>query len=63
MEPYASNRPIPDLPNTDRVAARVMALPTGDAVTPDDVSRVASILRAILDQGPAIRGRLGSKTG
>lgn len=49
MEPYCS-RPdgIPTLPATERVAARVMILPTGQAVNMDSVKRIGRILRGAL---------------
>ncbi len=49
MEPYRS-RPegIPTLPATERVAARVMILPTGQAVNMNAVKRIGRILRGAL---------------
>jgi dTDP-4-amino-4,6-dideoxygalactose transaminase len=49
MEPYRS-RPegIPNLPATERVAARVMVLPTGQAVDVDSIKRIGCILRDVL---------------
>lgn len=49
MEPYRS-RPegIPILPATERVAARVMVLPTGQAVDVDSIKRIGCILRDVL---------------
>ncbi|MEZ5278005.1 MAG: DegT/DnrJ/EryC1/StrS family aminotransferase [Opitutaceae bacterium] len=60
MEPYASRATgNPEaLPQTDRVGAMVMALPTGCAVTPSDVAKIGTLLRTILAQAPAIRERL-----
>jgi dTDP-4-amino-4,6-dideoxygalactose transaminase len=47
MEPYRSFFPNAGLllPNTERVAARVLVLPTGQSVTPEMVARVCEIIR------------------
>ena len=50
MEPYRSNYPHAGLllAETERVAARVMVLPTGTAVSPDDIAIVCNIIRRAL---------------
>jgi len=50
MEPYRSHYPHAGLllPETERVAARVVVLPTGTAVSPDDIAIVCSIIRRAL---------------
>lgn len=50
MEPYRSHYPHAGLllAETERVAARVMVLPTGTAVSPDDIALVCSIIRRAL---------------
>jgi dTDP-4-amino-4,6-dideoxygalactose transaminase len=50
MEPYLTLLPDASrrLPRTERVAARVLALPTGTAVGPDQVKAICSILRLAL---------------
>jgi dTDP-4-amino-4,6-dideoxygalactose transaminase len=47
MEPYRTTQPDSGLllPETERVAARVIVLPTGQQVTPEDVSLVCDIIR------------------
>jgi dTDP-4-amino-4,6-dideoxygalactose transaminase len=47
MEPYRSHYPNAELmlPNTVRVANSVVVLPTGSAITPDDVAAIASVVR------------------
>ncbi len=56
MEPYRSLFPHAGLllPETERVAKRVIVLPTGTAVTTNDIQVVCSILRVALSNGPAI---------
>ncbi len=60
MEPYASLDPDAGarLPETERVAARVIVLPTGQAVSVADINLICAIIRAALAQAPAIRARL-----
>lgn len=50
MEPYRSLYPRAGvfLPETERVAARVMVLPTGTAVSTDDISCICGIIRRAL---------------
>jgi dTDP-4-amino-4,6-dideoxygalactose transaminase len=51
MEPYRSLQPNASLmlPHTERVAARIMVLPTGQTVTPDDIAKVCGIIRSALE--------------
>jgi dTDP-4-amino-4,6-dideoxygalactose transaminase len=60
MQPYRSFFPNAGLllPNTERLAARILVLPTGQALTPEDVSRVCDVIGQAVDQGPAIEARL-----
>jgi dTDP-4-amino-4,6-dideoxygalactose transaminase len=44
MEPYRSSDPDVRLPATDRVAKRVLIMPTGGAVTPDDISLICKLV-------------------
>jgi dTDP-4-amino-4,6-dideoxygalactose transaminase len=57
MEPY--RRQDPDvgrrLPVTRKVADQVLILPTGTAVSPDDISMIGSVLRAALDDTKRVR--------
>ena len=52
MEPYRSNDPQARnrLPETERVAAQVLVLPTGTSVTPTGISRICSLLRQALEK-------------
>jgi dTDP-4-amino-4,6-dideoxygalactose transaminase len=60
MEPYASTMPDVGsrLPNTERLCERVLALPTGTAMTDDDVTMVCELVRAALADPKRIRVRL-----
>lgn len=60
-EPYRSLFPAAaeGLPVTDRVASRVVVLPTGTAVDGTAVTRVSDLIRFAVAHGPAIAGRLG----
>ena len=54
MEPYRSYFPHSGLllPNTERVASRVLVLPTGTGVNPDEISAICRIVRlAIANAG------------
>lgn len=61
MEPYRSRDPGAGrrLPATERVAARVLQLPTGEAVAAATVAEVAAILRLAVGHAEAVRTRLG----
>jgi dTDP-4-amino-4,6-dideoxygalactose transaminase len=60
MEPYRTLFPEAGqhLPHTERVAERVMALPTGTAVGEQDIATIGDILRAALANGNEIRKRI-----
>lgn len=62
MEPYRSYFPHAGLmlPETERIAKRLMALPTGTAVGPGEIAIVCDILQLIVKQGSDIRQRLPS---
>jgi dTDP-4-amino-4,6-dideoxygalactose transaminase len=63
MEPYRSRFPFVGLalPETEKLSERVLALPTGAAVTVDDVRRVCQIIRFAVDHASEIRKRLPGK--
>lgn len=52
MEPYRSLQPKAGLilPVTNQLSRRVMTLPNGEAVTPEEIGRIVAILRAAIDQ-------------
>jgi dTDP-4-amino-4,6-dideoxygalactose transaminase len=53
--PFAGNW---DLPATEALAARVLILPTGTAMSEDDVALVCAILRSAIARADEIRARL-----
>jgi dTDP-4-amino-4,6-dideoxygalactose transaminase len=59
MEPYRSGDPEAGrlLPETERVADRVLVLPTGTAVGEDDVATVCDIIRVALASAKEVSGR------
>lgn len=65
MEPYRSLFPHAGLllPETEKLAARIMLLPTGTAVNADEISRVCAIIRMAVENGPEITDRLGAESG
>jgi dTDP-4-amino-4,6-dideoxygalactose transaminase len=60
MEPYASSSPdaAKHLRQTERLADRVLVLPTGTAITPDDISTICQIIRLSVGHAPAVSARL-----
>ncbi len=59
MEPYRS-RPEPwVLPWTERICARVLQLPTGTAVGPDDIAAICAVIRVLSANAAALGDRLG----
>ncbi len=59
MEPYKSYFPNAGvmLPETEKVCARVFILPTGQSVSPGDVSAVCNLIRFALSNGKEIEAR------
>jgi len=57
MEPYRSHFPHAALllPQTEKVASRVLVLPTGTAVGPEEIAGVCDIIRTALAQAVAVR--------
>jgi dTDP-4-amino-4,6-dideoxygalactose transaminase len=60
MEPYRSYFPHAGLllPNTERLARRVLLLPTGTAVASRDIAEIGRIIRTVFRDGAEIRARL-----
>lgn len=60
MEPYKSLYPNSHLwlPETERVASRVLVLPTGTAVTPSDIAIICRIITVALDNPNEVRKTL-----
>ena len=57
MEPYRSHFPHAGmlLPQTNRVSARVLVMPTGTAAGPDEIAGACNILRLAVANGPVLR--------
>jgi dTDP-4-amino-4,6-dideoxygalactose transaminase len=60
MEPYHSYFPHARLllPYTERLAARVLCLPTGPTVDEDDIQAICHVIRLALGEGDAVHRRL-----
>jgi dTDP-4-amino-4,6-dideoxygalactose transaminase len=60
VEPYRSYFPHAGLllPETEKLTQRVLALPTGTAVGPEEVGRICQIIRLALAHGGQVRERL-----
>jgi dTDP-4-amino-4,6-dideoxygalactose transaminase len=62
MEPYSS-RPEPkgqDLKRTDETLDRVLTLPTGTAVSPDEIRRIVTLMQSILERRGDVACRLAT---
>jgi dTDP-4-amino-4,6-dideoxygalactose transaminase len=62
LEPYRADfdHSGRSLPETDRLAARVLTLPTGTGVSTGDVAMIADIVRRAVEDGPAVTERLAA---
>lgn len=62
MEPYRSYFPHAGLllPQTERLAGRVLVLPTGSAVTPDDITKLCAILKRVIANGEQVTSKLAA---
>lgn len=60
MEPYRSNFPHAGLllPETEKITKRVLSLPTGTSIGPDDISEVCQIIRLVIAHGSEVCARL-----
>ena len=60
MEPYRSFFPHAGLvlPESERLAKRVLCLPTGTGVGPDEIKKICQIVRLAVINGPELRRRL-----
>lgn len=60
MEPYRSFYPHADmlLPETEKLVQKVMSLPTGTAVTEEDIARICSLIRLVLENGSEVEHAL-----
>jgi dTDP-4-amino-4,6-dideoxygalactose transaminase len=60
MEPYRSHFPNARLllPETERLAGRVLSLPTGTAVGPEEIRAICQAIRFVIENSEAVRERL-----
>ncbi len=60
MEPYRTLYPraAARLPKTDAVAGKLLILPTGTAVSPDDIARLVGLLATMVREGAGLRERI-----
>jgi dTDP-4-amino-4,6-dideoxygalactose transaminase len=63
MEPYRSDFPDAGqlLPETEKVAGRVLALPTGTAIGPHGVGKICQLIRMVVAHGPEVQESLQSR--
>ena len=54
QEPYRSRCRTDEFPVADRVAARLLTLPTGTGTTPEDIVVIADVVRRALAGGPGL---------
>jgi dTDP-4-amino-4,6-dideoxygalactose transaminase len=59
MRPYRDGIPQTAFPNTDALAARVITLPTGNAIGEHEIGRLCALIRFIVAHGASIAERLG----
>ncbi len=64
MEPYRSYFPHAGLllPETNRLTGQVMSLPTGTAVSEDDIELICDLIALSIEHGAAIVEKLGEKS-
>lgn len=64
MEPYCSSSAItsPLLPETERLADRVLVLPTGTAVGPEEIKTISEIIRLVVSNAAPVRDMLSRRT-
>jgi dTDP-4-amino-4,6-dideoxygalactose transaminase len=65
MEPYRTRYPEAGrrLPKTESLCERVLVLPTGTTIGPDDIAAIGSIMRAAFEHAAAVRKLLQDHAG
>jgi dTDP-4-amino-4,6-dideoxygalactose transaminase len=58
MEPYKARLTDLSLPETDRIAERVLSLPTGTSLSPADISTICEIIRIVVNNGREVAAKL-----
>lgn len=63
MEPYRTNDPKADvrLPQTERLARRVLCLPTGSTVGSSEITAICQLIEFVTEHAEAVRQRLSTK--
>jgi dTDP-4-amino-4,6-dideoxygalactose transaminase len=63
MEPYRSYFPHAGLllPETEKVVQRVLSLPTGTAVGPDEIAKICHLIRFVVEHGAEVTLKLQSR--
>jgi dTDP-4-amino-4,6-dideoxygalactose transaminase len=63
MEPYCSNDPKADvrLPQTERLARRVLCLPTGSTISSGEITAICELIEFVAQHAEAVRQRLSTK--
>jgi dTDP-4-amino-4,6-dideoxygalactose transaminase len=64
MEPYRSYFPHSGLllPATERLASRVLSLPTGQTIEPEIIGKICEIIRFVVAHGSEIKQKLRAQT-
>lgn len=64
MEPYRSLYPDAGslLPETEKLVKRVLVLPSGTAVSVDDITQLCGIIKTVLNNGTLVRSNLERRT-
>lgn len=60
MMPYSAKLPDLSLPETEKIAGRVLSLPTGTSVSPADVSTLCGIIKVVVTNGREVSDKLRS---
>ncbi len=60
MMPYSARLPDLSLPETERIAGRVLSLPTGTSVSPADIGTICGIIKVVVTNGREVSHKLRS---
>ncbi|MFV2099065.1 dTDP-4-dehydro-6-deoxyglucose aminotransferase [Micromonospora sp. LOL_013] len=63
IEPYRSRQEVLHLLHTERLSARVVALPTGSMISREDIRRVCNIVRLAATRGSELTARWHQQSG
>jgi dTDP-4-amino-4,6-dideoxygalactose transaminase len=63
MQPYRTNFPGAGslLPETEKLVKRVLVLPTGTAVSTDDITKLCGIIKTVVSEGALVRSKLDQR--